>query len=75
MIKNDNRKDRINYEDFNIVFCQEGVTQQEIIDYLWTLRLGYHAFSDSFQTKEELQQTIRNFREFLLQVLYGNSSV
>lgn len=63
------------YKEFGEVFSEEGITQEKIINRLWVLRLGNYSFSDNFETKEELKQAIREFREFLFQFLYSDSPV
>jgi len=76
MKKINDRETVITYKEFKEAFYGEGIITKDkdkVINYLWTLRLGNHAFSDNFKTKEELIQTIRDFKEFLLQLLYGVS--
>ena len=71
----DTRTTEISYKDFKEAFFQEGISQEKIINHLWNLRLGHYDFTDSFKTKEELRQAIRDFREFISQLLYSNSPV
>lgn len=63
------------YKEFKEAFFEEGITQEKIINSLWILRIEHIAFSDNFKNKEELKQAIRDFREFMFQLLYGDSPV